>query len=52
MEWLFSQRLGGLKKIRRKIGIHSGDKKEGHAINDEINEIAAQAIEAAEFKAL
>lgn len=49
-EWLFAQRIGGFKQLKKKIGIRSGDKKEGHKINDDVNDIAAQAIAAADRK--
>jgi hypothetical protein len=49
-EWLFAQRIGGFKQLKKKIGIRSGDKKEGHKINDDVSDIAAQAIAAADRK--
>ena len=49
---MFSQRIGGFKQVKKKIGISSGRKKKGHAINDEVRDIAARAIAAAEIEAL
>ncbi|MDO4803719.1 MAG: alpha/beta hydrolase-fold protein [Lachnospiraceae bacterium] len=46
-DWLFSQRIGGWKQIKKKIGIPSGDRKHGQHINEQTNDIAAQAIAAA-----
>ena len=43
-KWLFSQKLGAIKKLKKKAGIPAGDRKSGQAINDEINDIAAKAI--------
>lgn len=51
-DWMFSQRIGGFKQVKKKIGISSGRKKKGHAINDEVRDIAARAIAAAEIEAL
>ena len=51
-DWVFSQRIGGIKQVKKKIGIRGGDKKKGHAINEDVRDIAAQAIAAAEVKAL
>ena len=51
-DWIFSQRIGGIKQVKKKIGIPAGDKKKGHAINEDVRDIAAQAIAAAEVKAL
>ena len=52
MDWIFAQRIGGLKQVKKKIGIPSGDRKKGHSINDEVRNIAEQAIDAAEIEAL
>ena len=46
-EWLFSQRIGGWKHLKKRIGVSSGDNKLGQAISDEVSDIAAQAIAAA-----
>lgn len=46
-EWMFSQKIGGLKHLKKKAGIASDDSKKGHSIDDEVNDIAAQAIAAA-----
>ena len=46
-DWMFAQRIGSMEQIRKKLGIDSGDRKHGHAINAEVNDIAAQAIAAA-----
>ena len=51
-DWIFSQRIGGFKQVRKKIGIRGGDKKNGHEINEHVRDIAARAIKAAEIKAL
>ena len=51
-DWLFSQRIGGIKQVKKKIGIPAGDKKKGHAINEDVRNIAARAIDAAEIDAL
>ena len=51
-DWMFSQRIGGLKQVKKKIGIPAGDRKQGHAINDDVRNIAARAIAAAEVEAL
>ena len=52
MDWIFAQRIGGLKQVKKKIGIPSGDRKKGHSINDEVRNIAEQAIDAAEIESL
>lgn len=51
-DWMFSQRIGGMKQIKKKIGIPAGDRKKGHAIDEKVNDIAAQAIAAADINAL
>ena len=43
-DWLFSQKLGAIKKLKKKAGIPAGDRKSGHAIGDEVNDIASRAI--------
>jgi predicted peptidase len=51
-DWIFSQRIGGIKQVKKKIGIPAGDKKKGHSINEDVRDIAVQAIAAAEVRAL
>ena len=46
-EWMFSQKVGGLKHLKKIAGIAPDDSRNGHGINDEVNEIAARAIAAA-----
>lgn len=46
-EWMFSKKIGPIKRLKHKAGISSGDKKKGHGINEEVNDIATRAIAAA-----
>lgn len=46
-KWMFSQRIGGIRRLKKKLGIPSGDNKSGQSLDDEVNSIAAQAIAAA-----
>ncbi len=46
-EWMFSQKIGGLKHLKKKVGIAPKDSGKGQAINEEVNDIAARAIAAA-----
>lgn len=46
-DWLFAQRIGGAKKVKKALGIKGGDHKSGHAISEETNEVASKAIAAA-----
>ena len=46
-DWIFSQRIGGFKQLRRALGIPSGDGKDGQAIDEETGDIAVKAIAAA-----
>lgn len=43
-DWLFAQKLGAIKKLKKKAGIPAGDRKSGHAISDEVSGIATKAI--------
>jgi poly(3-hydroxybutyrate) depolymerase len=49
-DWLFAQRIGGTKKLKKALGIQAGDKKNGHDITEHTNTIAAKAIAAADLK--
>ena len=51
-DWMFSKRIGGLKQLKKKMGIPSGDRKKGHAIDAGVNDIAAKAISAADIEAM
>ena len=51
-DWMFSQRIGGIKQVKKKLGIPAGDRKQGQGINEDVRNIADQAIGAAEFDAL
>lgn len=46
-EWIFSQAKDGLNDCGKEEGSASDDGTQGHAIGDEVNNIAAQAIAAA-----
>ena len=49
---MFSQRIGGIKQVKKKLGIPAGDRKQGQGINEDVRNIADQAIGAAEIDAL
>ena len=51
-DWMFSKRIGGFKQLKKKMGIPSGDRKKGHAIDADVNDIAAKAISAADIEAM
>ncbi len=46
-EWMFSQKIGTLKHLGKKAGMVPGASGMGHGIDDEVNDIAARAIQAA-----